>query len=306
MRKVFTLLVVGFMIVGFLLIYYTDKPTTKVNILSINKHYTRLITNDEETLSIPLYFSSDKSFLTETSAIDSCFLKNDYNRLEVDISEIRYGEAYYDNNQLFYMYLFDITFNSLTIDLIDIENATFEINYLNEDTINLSIGDVFLRFSEITTNEELDIFRMYTIVNNNDEFDYVSGLIIGLENLCESDIYINTINIGSSLITVDLGNIVSVNEAPHYNESIENILLKEYYYLNDIFDETPYLVSNELVFIPFAYQNELIELKRFPIYIEYTFNNNVFEYLVDDFMFISENYSLEAYNGQLQEYIYYY
>ncbi|MCK4551898.1 MAG: hypothetical protein KAU02_03195 [Tenericutes bacterium] len=306
MRKVFSFIVIGFIVVGFLLIYYIEEPITQVNILSIDKHYTRLITTDEETLSIPLYFSSDKSFLTEASAIDSCFFKNDYNRFQVDISEIRYGEAYYDNDQLFYLYLFDISFNSLSIDLIDIEEATFEINYLNGDTLNLSIGDIFLRFSEITTGLDIDIYRMYTVVNSTDEIDYVCGLVIGLENLSNKDIYINSIEIGSSLVMVDLGNVVTVNEPPRYNESIENILLEEYDFLKSDFDETPYLVANELIFVPFGYFETLIELKRFPIYIEYTDNNNDYEYLIDDFVFISENYSLEAYNGQLQEYIYYY
>ncbi len=305
MRKIFTIIIILFILIASGTILFFEDKEENISILSIKKHYSRLITSTQEKITIPLYFSSNKSFLTETSSIEDCYLLDDFNQLKVTIDEIRYAGDYLDDyDNMYHLFMYDINFEEVTIDQINFSNAVLKLIYKNQDCLELSIGEVNLVFKDVSQDQNLDIYRVYTTVKTIDTIEYVSGLVVGLDNF-NKEITIKNISLGLEQIKLDTNHLLHLDNAIAYDMDIDTVLGTDYDPFNKGI-QIDFLVEEGLVLIPFTYTNNLFLLNRFPIYIEYTYKNATYEYVLDDFMYISECYSLEVANGKIQEYIYYY
>lgn len=305
MRKTFTIIIVLFIVFASGTILLVEDKIDEVSILSIKKHYSRLITSGQETISIPLYFSSDKSFLTDIDSIEDAYLQDDFNQLKVLINQIRYVSDFLDDfDQTYHLYMFDISFIEVTIDKIDFSDTLLKLIYKNQDYLELFIGEVNLVFNEVYQDQNLDIFRVYTTVKTVEHTEYISGLVLGLDNF-NKEITIKNISLGTNHITLDTSNMYHLEEAIPYDMDIDSLLETNYNPLN-IGTQIDFSIEEGLILIPFTYTSNLFLMNRFPIYIEYTYKNATYKYLLDDFMYISESYNLEVANGNIQEYIYYY
>ncbi len=310
MRKIFFLCVFLLIIVAGLIIRFEDETKDQISILSIHKNYSRLIASDTEHISLTIYLSSDNSFITNLDSITSCFIKNDKNQLEVvikNINNLHYEEEF--DGLMYYAYNLVIEFNNSmqTDTFIDIKNAYLSVNYLNGDFIDIEIGNLYLRFSPVVNEMHLDMSRMYAVMKQLDNYEYISGIVIGLNNLSLQKLDIQNISIGIPEVQLDLYNTIMVDIAPEYNQDIDNIL--GYHYepiVSEIQETTISLDANHLIFIPIAYRDNLIEINRFPLIISYKYFEEEYQYIIDDFQFYSDILTLEANYGQIREYIYYY
>ncbi|XFA99253.1 hypothetical protein ACAG96_01405 [Candidatus Izemoplasma sp. B36] len=305
MRKAFTIIIVLFIVIASGIILLVEDEKSQVSVLSLKKHYSRLITGNQETISIPLYFSSNKSFLTEINSIEDTYLLDDFNQLKISVNNIRYvSDCLDDFNNTYYLYMFDINFEEVTIDKIDFSDTLLKIIYKNQDFLELSIGEMNLVFKDVYQDPNLDIFRVYTTVKTIDNTEYISGLVLGLDNF-NKEITIQNISIGTEEIELDTSHLYHLDHAITYDIDIDTVLETNYNPLN-IGIQLDFRVEAGLILIPFTYKNDLFLLNRFPIYIEYLYQNATYKYILDDFMYISESFNLEVANGNIQEYIYYY
>ena len=309
MRKVFTFLIISCLIVGCSLYLIYDKDIIEdISILSIKKTYSRYITPDEE-LSIILYLSSDESFLTDDSLVSSCYIYDEFERLEVNITEIRsvsYVEKYMETT--YYGYAFDIDFSKVTIMdyYLSLENATFEINYFNDDQILLEVGNMNLEFGEINNPTHIEMYRMFGIYSFGDE-EYMSGFVLGLDNQTGMDMVINDISIGIKEVDIDIDNFIVLDEAPSFNSDIDLLLGYNYNPLGEVENTKSISINTDtLILLPLKYKNSILNVSRFPVIINFTFNHTEFEYIIDDFQFNDQTLGLEDSGGAIREFIYYY
>jgi len=309
MRKLFTITISFFLILSACLIIFFDKNTSDfLSVVTIKQNYQRLITEDEE-LSITVYISSNDSFVSDTSNIDSLYIMDEYNEMELGISDIRsldYSESY--QNTKYFAYVIDLNFNIINIDiyLLELVNANLEINYLNGEKVTLEIGNLSLNFRSYENPTYIDVYRMFAMYQVVD-FEYVSGIVLGITNKTGMDISISNIDISNSNVTLDLDNAVFLSSIPSYQADINDILGYSYNSIGTSDNQTSLeLIQDSLIFIPFKYNDEIIRINRFPLIIEFSYNqlNNL--YYIDDFQFNSQTLGLEESSGRIREFIYNY
>jgi len=309
MRKLFTITVTVFLILSACLIIFFDKNTSDfLSIVTIKQNYQRLMTEDEE-LSITVYMSSNDSFVSEPSNIDSLYIMDEYNEMEVGISDIRslnYSESY--QNTDYFAYVIDLNFQIINIDnyLLELINANLEINYLNGEKVILEIGNLSLNFRSYENPTYIDVYRMFALYQVVD-FEYISGIVLGITNKTGMDVSISNINICNSNVTLDLDNAVLLSNIPSYQADINDILGYSYNPIGTSDNQTSLeLIQDNLIFIPFKYTDDIIRINRFPLIIEFRYNqlNNL--YYIDDFQFNSQMLGLEESSGRIREFIYNY
>lgn len=309
MRKGFILSVGLFIALAVGLVLLDESTFDEVSILSIEQNYSRLITSEEESLSFPVYISTDDSFLTSIESIEKTYLENEFNQLEVNliaITNMDYVEKL--DGYTYQLFLYEINFAYLSLNSIVIDDAKLKIIYINNQEITIRLGDISLSFGDVVGSSYFDIERVYATTSYLNNLEYVSGIVIGFNNLTMLDISINEINIGSKQVFLDTGSHIQVEEEIPYNQDINLILNKEYECIRSVagVQEPMLLVDYNLLFIPFQYVNEISSIRRFPIYISYTYMNQEYNYVMDDFRFISTNYRLVDNYGRIHETIYYY
>ncbi|MBI9009716.1 MAG: hypothetical protein JEZ05_06775 [Tenericutes bacterium] len=309
MRKVFTVTIALFMVIGAVLIVIFDKEfETTLSILTIKQNYQRLMTEGEK-LSLTVYLSSEDSFMTDMNNIDSMYLFDNENEIEVGLSKISYldyKEKYQDID--YFAYVIDINFSVVSISdfILELENAYLEIHYLNTEVIDLEIGDIYLNFADYVNPSYIDIDRMFGLYKTT-EFEYLSAVILGMNNFTGMDIIIKKIETGNKEISLDLKHSIILSDIPDYQADIDDLLGYNYDAMS-LTEATDGININEnsILCIPLLYGNELTRINRFPLIITYLYNQTEYRYYMDDFQFNSLVLGLEANSGRIREFVYHY
>lgn len=309
MRKVFTWIIVGFCILSILALLIFDKNTKDyISMITIKQTYARLITEDEK-LSFTVYVSQADSFITDSTLITNCILKSDTNEISLNLNQIRkstYTETLDD--MTYTAYIFDFDFNHLTLDdvVLDFKDAFLQLDYQNSETIQLEVGDVFLHFTEINNLTHLDVFRMYGVYQKTDE-PYLNGIVIGLRNRTLQSLDMISFDLLVEGVTLDIASAKILNQAPSYMSDVSTIMGYDYAQVGTCEGVGRISVGDDtLVYIPLKYASDTIQINRFPIQINYQYNQEMYDYTMDDFQFNSSQLGLEVNRGILREFVYYY
>jgi hypothetical protein len=251
--------------------------------------------------------SSNISFLSSIDSISSIYIISSNNEIEVSIGDIREVGKVLKGNDEYYLYYYDILFDRITINEVEFTDAKLSILYMNDEVMQISIGNIYLRFQEPTSNNLFDFYNAYITVKKIDNYEYISGLVLGLENYTNEEIFIHSISLGSNVLELDINNSIVINEQIEYTADIDNILGFHYDPINTIISANSIsLIDKNLYFIPFKYTTEITDLKRFPMFIQYEYQNELNELIIDDFMYASDNFDLNVKASDIDEYIYYY
>lgn len=310
MKKFFLLALGIYMLVAFGLIIFTKEKANEISILSKTMTYSRIITKSDETIEFPLYFSQEDSFLTVLGNIDVARLTSDTNEISlipVDITPKETDIKYKDKTYILYMFAFKIEdFNLQDINL-EFKEAYLNLTYKNEVKFNFDIGEVNILFNEIINPSHIEMTRMYATVDNSDNLEYVSGIVIGIKKHTVDNVVITKLNTFLGDSNLDLCNSIKINEAPNMDEDIEDILGESYQNVNLNFCTTSNLSLEDeaLYFIPMNYKI-LKTINRFPLELTYKINDIEYQYYIDDFLFFSTNYNLGGSDGTISENIYKY
>lgn len=308
MRKVFTLTIAIFLLMGIITLLFFDKQVSDyISILTVKQSYQRLVTEGEE-LSITFFINDDESFVIEKEFIENAYLKSEDNELEVKINMIRnleYEEEYLGIT--YYAYCFDLGISDINIYdyQLDIVNSYLVLEYVNGENINLEIGDIFLYFQEPTDNSMIDINRMFGLYQYAD-FEYIYGIYLDIEAFSDS-VFIKNISILNRNIRFDLNNYLEMNQIPSYTAKAIDLFDCEYFPIGNVLDyETIELDNSNKFVFPIKYLNEIEIVYWFPIIIEYTYLGDDFVYCIDDFQFNNKALGLEVNSGRIREFKYYY
>ncbi len=309
MRRIFLLAIILFSTLSIFLISINEELPESISIISLSKEYSRIIT-PEEVVSIPIYISDSNTFIIDNDLIESASLENSYNQLAIESIDIRstnYVEEYDDIK--YSLFFFDISFppTLVTDYFMDFSSAYLNLIYLNQDNINIEIGNLYLRFSEITNNNHIDLFRMYSLTSINNDIEFISGIILGIENFTGEEIVINSIEFGTNKISSGLNEIKLLNDPPDYTENIDTVLGYQYdFYQTEIIDTSFVLNQDKLLLVPIKYSVNPFSINRFPLIISYDYLDMNYKYTIDDFQFFSSKLTIGENNGKLREFTYYY
>ncbi len=310
MRKWFLLVILLFIGASAIIIAIDEKEANFVRILTFTRIYSRLITTNEETISIPAYFSTKESFLTDIESIDRMYLETEEYRLPVSVQEIRDAETSETHQEInYFLYYIDISFSELGENdfLYELNNCSLIIDYKNQEEISLEIGSLSLKFSSLQEDQYLSMFRMYVITDQDPLRPCIEGIVIGLEDLSGVGITIQKISNGVSDIAFDLEEAVRLEDAVDYQINPDDILGYDYPRENHtITASTLFISAQSLWYVPVCYLNEINPMERFPLYIEYAYQGVEHRYEIDDFQFYQMTQRMEVYDGYFRECIYYY
>lgn len=304
MKRLIFLLIVVYLIVGALLLIFLEEKSERIDYFTVDMDYSRMMSS-EETLSFSIFIDNNQNFLIDKSNITSVAISND--DMEVSVSLIDLFEAennikYQDN--LYYQFIVEVGFSEVSLVGLDltIEKAMLNINYINGETIKVSIGDLYLTFKEIEIDNYLDYVSLSCLTEIVDEQEYVGAVVIRFNNLTNQDIEIIDVTSNNQKFRFSSKNYYFAEEKPtgFVSDIIDNYLDMEVEKEIFVINENGYYV------IPIVYIDGFDKIFRFPIVIEYQYNNALYELYIDDYLFLNEMVNFDEYVGNINTYIYQY
>jgi hypothetical protein len=295
------------LIIGTILILTIDEKNEVIDYFTMPQNYSRLMTEDE-ILSFSLFISEKNTFITDKQNITSASLKGNLNEVEVDITSIDLIEEntlYQDN--LYYLYSIKISFSSVELKDIDffIEETKLILNYVNEECIELDIGNLYLSFREINQSNHLDIVNMLGLINKIEGEKYILGIIVKFDKFTSEEIIIKSVSSNNNVFKISLGDLYE-GEIKLASDTLIEEIIPGYYDLMTIKDQN-LLLNDELYYlIPLIYQGNFEKLYRFPLTITYIYNETEYELIIDDYLFFDEMIRLDDYDENIRKYQYNY
>ena len=291
-----------------IVLFVSIKDSNKdISILAFSKNYSRLMT-ESETLAIPLYLSEDNSFLTEKTNITNLTICDDYNEIAATIKSIEQEDVKSQfQGKEYYTFIFEISFDwpNLANLQFELNDAKMNIFYMNGEEFNFSIGNLYLSFMDINQSNFLDLVNLSGIVNEIENEKYLVALNLRFMNLSNHEIKINQISTNTDKLKLDLGNLLEKQSTYEVNVDFKEVIA-DYDHLGSA-DEAAYVLNDDFyLVIPLLYEGNFIKINRFPLFIEYEYNNKVQILIIDDFLFFNERINLDNYADEITEYLYIY
>ena len=291
-----------------IVLFVSIKDSNKdISILAFSKNYSRLMT-ESETLAIPLYLSEDNSFLTEKTNITNLTICDDYNEIAATIKSIEQEDVKSQfQGKEYYTFIFEISFDwpNLANLQFELNDAKMNIFYMNGEEFNFSIGNLYLSFMDINQSNFLDLVNLSGIVNEIENEKYLVALNLRFMNLSNHEIKINQISTNTDKLKLDLGNLLEKQSTYEANVDFKEVIA-DYDHLGSA-DEAAYVLNDDFyLVIPLLYEGNFIKINRFPLFIEYEYNNEVQILIIDDFLFFNERINLDNYADEITEYLYIY
>ncbi|MFW5847708.1 MAG: hypothetical protein ACOCVF_02200 [bacterium] len=307
MKKTFLIIITTYILITAIIIIVKDKDIiNEINILTVKKAYSRIIT-PEEVIDIPIFFSEENNFLIDKDNIIDARIKDEHNEVEINIEKIEnaYQKTTYENISYF-MFYYQIKFNQFAINnlQLNLENSYLEIIYQNETNLQLEIGDLNLLFTSINNHNHIDFTRMYSITNYENNHNVVKAIYLELENLTGNNIYINSISLLNNKLFANTSEIKTVNFLPEYNMNFNSLLPEFNSIANEFKDNDCFIFKDKQnLIIPINHLNKWQFINRFPLIIDYSYNEENYQYIIDDYLFFSSlnelgnlNYEKSIYN----------
>lgn len=306
MKKLFFWIIGIYLVVGSILILTMKEKEDIVNYFTIKQNYSRLMT-ENETLFVSLFIDSDKSFITHTQNIVSSSLKNEDSLIAVDILRIDKSDediVYSGRNYSLYNIEIDFTQVKVTNLFLGMKDCMLAINYVNEVSLALEIGDVWLDFREISPSNHFDYNNLYAVINDLEGSDYITALVFRFESMTNYPINIKNIRTVDSNISFDLNNVY-MSEEKISPQALMSEIIPDYEMFNEV-DPGEFSLENELYYlIPLVYR-EKNKIYRFPIIIDYSYNDSDYTLIIDDYLFFDEMIDLNEQSDKIREYQYHY
>jgi len=299
--KKWMLVIIGFYLVtGALIIFFAKSPQSEIEILSVKKTQSRL-------MSDPDCFFNDPDNVIAASLFD------ENEEITVELISVSVDNApiiYLDKSYYSCTFSFSFTEISLPESKLEFIDGICRLTYINETEFEFPIGNLCLFFSDVSQILHLDFTRLYAVMGEYEGKEYLSGIVIGLEGFTVGNISITRIDTGISSVRIDIFEAKSLNQAVSYTEDIKNILGVETYCPIDesIFDIQAAFEINglDLVFIPVKYTERIFDLRRFYLEIEYEYLGEFYRFVIDDFVYFQKNPFCEVAADEVSSHIYKY
>jgi len=263
---------------------FAEEPGQTIDMISIKKDYARVLT-ETETIDIPFYITSSKSFMTDTDNVIDARILSEHNEVSVSIQAFKHHDTQtlYEG-KTYHLYYISLDFSSIyTKHLqLDFPSASLVITYQNDDSIELDLGHMNILFHDLDQANHLDLKRMYSIQDN----DLMTGLYLELDNQTGQTIIIHSIKTLNQHMLVNINHAREIYFYEGYIDSIFDVYT-DYEPIIQSDNTTGALVIHQdtNLILPINYLLKESYLNRFPLVIEYTYQEKHYTYIIDDYLF---------------------
>lgn len=284
MKKVYFSIVFGYIIISMLVFIIIDNHDVKeVDMLLLEKDYARVLT-ENETIDIAFYLTKRDSFITDKTLISSAYLSSDIDEAAVDILEISdESETIVYQDQTYHKFFITLSLNSIFSQglRLDFEGVELKLLYENDVEMAFYLGNIHVLFHSLSQPNHIDFDRLYSIHDGA-----MTGLYISLKNKTDELIEITSIETLVSGMTLDIGSSQRIYQTNDRILSI-NAYMPDYQPIRDSFSEGQSYYMNQDVdlLIPLQYIKALKYINRFPLLINYSYHDQMYMYVIDDFLF---------------------
>lgn len=285
MKRVFFIVIGGFILlsIGAVLIFSEDKDDM-IDIISVKKDYARVLTQ-EEVIDIPLYITSDQSFLTHTANISASRIISDGDEVSIDIVAINDMHQLVTYEDISY-FLFHIVIDFSQVYnknlRLSMPNAQLQISYNNDEVLSLALGHMGILFHDLEQTTHIDFNRLYATYDHG----AISSIILDLENKTGQTIEISYIETLNPSLHLNL-NYALIHYDRHSHIDQLSAFIEDYQMLIDkgeiqgqidFYQDTQYI-------LPLKHIKHISYLNRFPLIIHYRYHEQDYTYIIDDYMF---------------------
>lgn len=303
--------VVLYLAVAAVMIVLAPEQDGNITLMVVEQLYSRVITNPEETLEIPLYATLKNSFFTDQDLIRSVRIWSDENEIDVEIEAIHdQGQSVEYEGTSYFVFMIELSLDAFAGSQMEIHlpKSILEISYENDIVMTLEIGEVSLYFNAVDLDQDFDFFRLSGLYSDREDSPELEGILIGFDQFKAHDILFEAIGIGSDQILLDTENKVLIQN-PEQNFSLSQRLPPDYEFviegnlpLQSRFEPVP----SQLYAIPLVYRSKTPDLWRFPIIIHYLIDGVEKTAYIDDFIFKSHSLVLKERESGAHLYSYQY
>ncbi len=275
-----------------LIIAMLKSNTRPMKIISVNHVHTYLYTSDLETLSIPLLSSHDDTHLLLEDAIDKAYITNKEasEKIPITVTSIKKdGHRHYDGT-LYHQYHIEIAPALKTDNLTTfIEDALLVITYDNYPALSIPVGSFSYSFYD-TKSKHLSIETRINIPNHIGPYPTSMGLYFNVNNKTQDPIIITKISLLTKAVQPNLNELIELSKPTQDKEALSDLMPQNYNPLAtpktspESIEITP--KSESFFLLPFTYIDNLHLLHRYPLLIEYSYQNVSYTVVYDDFLFI--------------------
>lgn len=283
------------------------KDDPSLTVITSPKVYSFKQTSPLETFTIPILVSDPDAYQFDEEFIKEMTLVNANNIIPLSLNEIYVSEDYMLMNDIKYYqvdFVVKIGFESDDYE-IAIADCTLVISYQNSEVVELFIGE----FNYIFLNDNNDDFYLTNLIGTYSEIDgkkTVSGIDIELVNHMDENVIITKFDVLSSSIGFNNDYTTSLIENVDIFDPVEDIIHEPYSPTSSSFEPRETLVyrnGSVKLYIPLTF-GEYDFVHRFCIRVIYEKDNQVQEYILDDFIFMTTSIFAEEYKDNFRYYEY--
>ncbi|MFA5006440.1 MAG: hypothetical protein WC509_03100 [Candidatus Izemoplasmatales bacterium] len=266
-------------VVGLLLL---DRPEAdRVRIMAVERPLSLLVCDPEETIPVWLWIDDPDAFPTAVDNVAAASLTDGEDELALGIAgiaatggeRVREGVRYHE-------FRFDFVADGIAIEAAELvfAPATLHLEYRGGISGNYRIGDVELVFGEPGEPRHLDFMRLSATFSSNDGLEGISGLSIALRSLTGTAITVTSVRLHCPGIEASTGEAIAFDPDRMDVDPDPRPLV-------GIPREGSFDVYDETWLIPIVHADRIRPATRFLIDIRYTYAENEYRLLIDDFAF---------------------
>jgi len=282
-----TLLVYGLIAI---VLVTQDKKDTEIIFFASPIPVARVLSNPNETVRLPFYTDSQNHYLFDDENIESATIRSENLTMAVQVVISKTKGVLNVGAQDCLGMAFQLSFTDVRPEeaLMQFNDPTLEIFYVNGRQIFLAIQDITLCFTSIESSPHLDFTRLHPLMNTIKGDEYLSGIYIELINKSSEEVTVTDISMLMNGCDTNMQLIEETEESPGialddgYMWDWKNALLpSERINAFELTDEKIRLI------IPIQYQEFILSPSRFPLMISYETEGKQYTWMIDDYLFFS-------------------
>jgi len=311
MRLNFIFGLLGFFLIVLSILLYI-KEDVSLEIITCPTIHSYFKTSETETFEIEILSNQPQNYRFDKEYISSSVIRSLDESIVVpisitDISWSDSGYIYQGNSYQHVQFSLKIAFDSPDFE-IHIPEAYLNLHYSNNEAILIKIGEFHYRFLKMQAND-LVVGSMQSTVMKLSEVSTVNGIALELSNNARENIVIQSINIGSNLVTANNFYLTEIETLPDLFDLPGNIIgIPNYDYLDEqlSYQKNYLLRENNMsyLYVPFQYPSSLLWLQRFYLIVTYEVSGETRELIIDDFPYIRTNLFQQGKESEYMHYVF--
>lgn len=304
-KYLYFIIIVFSIFLGISILTAKEKPLI---IITSPKVYSMKHTELNETFGISVLMNRNDTYHLNPSYIRSSSIIDGDNQLPINIEKIELlNDQIEVENESFYVVKFLVNLQLESNDhFIQYENATMEITYQNDKTIDLYIGELNYLFKE--NSNDLSLYNMHGTFGEVSSINTVTGVSLELMNRSSDNIIIKRIDIASKDVSFNNGYLIEQHREIDMFESVNDVLLVESYDFSGFESgESQHPIFEgqmKQFYIPLIYRDEIKYISRFSLIVTYEIDGIDKEYYIDDFIFMNRTNFGPEFEQYYQVYVY--